>query len=94
VSVNLKAAWKTFLEWVKDFVQDKAGGSDEKRLFGCAFLIAALIYAFTREAGPNVWTTAGGMAGVGVGLLIGAGAQDGIQPKITPPANPTQGAPQ
>ena len=68
-----------------DFVCDKNGGSDEKRLIGAAFLIAALIYVFTREPGPSVWTTAGGMAGIGITLLLGAGAQDGIQPpKVGP----------
>jgi len=87
----LKAAGKAI--W--DFVCDKNGGSDEKRLLGVIFLIAALVYVFTRKAGPDVWTTAGGMAGVGVGLLIAAEAQDGIAPKIpaTPPANSGAGLP-
>ena len=80
MGIDLKASWKTLVDWLKDFVQDKNGGSDEKRLLGAAFLIAALIYVFTRTAGADVWTVAGGMATVGVGLLTVAGAQDGIQP--------------
>jgi len=86
----LKAAGKAI--W--DFVCDKNGGSDDKRLIGVVFLFAALIYVFTRKASPDVWTTAGGMAGIGVTLLTVAGAQDGIAPKANPPAsNPTAGIP-
>jgi hypothetical protein len=88
-------AVKAFLKWLADFVKDKNDGSDEKRLMGVAFLICALIYVFTRPAGPDVWTIAGGLAGVGVILLGVAGAQDGIVPKIssTPSAPSTTGIP-
>jgi len=78
---------KAFWAWVKkaasaigDFVCDKDGGSDEKRLIGVGLFVAAIVYVFTRPAGPDVWTTAGGMAGFGVTLLTVAGAQDGIKP--------------
>ena len=80
-------AIKSFAAGLVDFVKDKNNGSDEKRLFGCAFLVAALVYVFTNAAGPDVWTTAGGLAGVGILLLGVAGAQDGIVPKL-PQAGP------
>lgn len=82
---------KAFWAWVKkaaaalgDFFLDKQGGSDEKRLIGIGLFAAAVVYVFTRAAGPDVWTIAGGMAGFGAILLGVAGAQDGIQPPKQP----------
>lgn len=62
----------------REFFEDKQGYLDEKRLWGNIFLAASLIYTFTHAAGPGLWTTAGGLAGIGSGLLLAAGAQDGI----------------
>ena len=83
----MKAIWawlKKALAALWDFLLDKNGGSDEKRLIGVAFLVAAIVYVFTRAPGVDVWTTAGGMAGFGVTLLTVAGAQDGIAPPKLP----------
>lgn len=72
---------KAFFAKVADFVMDKNGGADEKRLLGVLFAIAALVYVFTRPASTEVWTVAGGMVGF-AGIMLGiAGAQDGVGPK-------------
>ena len=71
----------TFWLKIRDLVEDKQGYLDEKRVWGQIFFIAALVYVFTHDPGISVWTTAGGLAAVGTGLLLAAGGQDGIVPK-------------
>jgi hypothetical protein len=60
---------------VGDFFLDKQNNGDEKRFFGCAFLVASLIYVFTQK------DIAGFLAisGVGTTLLGVASVTDKIK---------------
>lgn len=64
---------------IRELIEDKQGYLDEKRVWGNIFLTASLVFIFLH---PDAWASAGGIAGIGSGLLLAAGAQDGIVPKV------------
>ena len=70
---------KAFFKKLREFIEDKQGYLDEKRVWAHIFMAAALVFIFKH---PEGWITAGGLAGIGSGLFLAAGAQDGIVPKV------------
>src|SRR5574340_359267 len=84
---------KLILKTLGDFFLDRNGDGDDKRFWGAALIIVAIVYLFTRPAGPDVWAVCGGLLTFATGLLWKASSADTKVPPSTP-ANPTAGVPQ
>jgi hypothetical protein len=62
-----------------DFITDKNGSGDEKRLLGIVFLIYAGVFAWFH---PSEATSIGVIAGIGTGLLLGGVLGDKVSPTL------------
>ncbi len=71
-------AIKSFFKKIGDFFLDKNNSGDEKRLFGIAFLVGALVAFFTDVSVEKCIA----MASIGGGLLGMAVVGDTMNPKL------------
>ncbi len=83
-------AWlKTILKVIGDFFLDRNGDGDDKRFWGAALIIVAVVYLFTHAPGADLWVVVGGLLTFATGLLWKASSADtkaGSPP--APPAGP------
>jgi hypothetical protein len=82
---------KSVVKTLGDFFLDKNGDGDDKRFWGAVLMVVAIIYLFTRPAGPDAWAVCGGLITFATGLLWKASTADTKSPPAAPPSNPTQG---
>lgn len=80
--------WKLILKTFGDFFLDRDGDGDDKRFWGAVFFVVAIVYLFTRPAGPEVWAVSGGLITFGTGLLWKASSADTKAPPAPPTGTP------